>query len=87
MEDAMELQKELGQENYAQIIIEKEENDAPDIVLECRPNWMLSIIHCQKMDSGKYGSTFPFLPSFINNDNDARILWILTGMITFSWKF
>ena len=80
IKDSMQLQYEVGQDKSIKVIIDNPIPGRPNVVYT-RRNWMQSIIHCQKIDNGKYGDRFPDIPEFYSKITDTRILWFLSDMM------
>ena len=49
LEDAMQLQYEIGEGKCIQIALDPDDPTTPDVV-NTKRIWMKSIVHCQKMD-------------------------------------
>ena len=80
LEDDMKIQYEIGEDKGIKIALDPDDPTTPDIV-NTKRSWMQSIVHCQKMDEGGYGSRFSDIPMFRSSLEDSRLLWTLSGML------
>ena len=80
LEDAMELQVEIGTDQGIRVKLLENDQGIQNVV-DTRHNWIQSIIHCQRNDKEGYGAIFPVVPQFRYNDTDTRQLWIVSGML------
>ena len=77
--DAMQIQYEIGDDKCIKVKLEMNNFSICEEILT-RRNWLQSIIHCQKLDVGRYGCRFPTIPKFSCKMTDTKGLWILCGM-------
>ena len=83
IEDAIGMQKELGQENLLQMTFDLRD-DIPEKTLNARRNWPSMIYTCQKYDKtchGNYVSTIPTLQCR-DREVDLKVTWIVLALVT-----
>ena len=80
IDDSMQLQYEVGKGNGIIITLDRN-NHRLSSIINTRRSWIPYIVHCQKLDVGKYGARFPDIPPLSCKNTDTRVLWLLSGML------